>query len=151
MSDFYFPIATKKGEAVRYGDSVKLTSGYCVKAKGMCGEMLEHSQGFSPAEHLAEIVERVALIPATFHINSAHFTNDKPDGVCWNLKIPVMLTGKKQEIVGHLSGTRHYEVLFADGKVYWIHEYSLILPEPFETERMRRDFPEEYAKQHKDD
>ena len=40
---------------------------------------------------------------STLIVNSAHVTNDKPDGVCFNIRVPVLLTGNVKKIDGPLG------------------------------------------------
>lgn len=142
MNDFFIAAKTKKGGSIRYRDVVMLADETLTTIIAQTGDLVQHTGGFCTEDKIVDVVTRPTYVLATFFVNSAHVTNDKPDGVCYNLKIPVLLTCKTKNVKGHLMGDKHYEAVFPNGDVHWVHEYSLLLPEPFETERMKRDHPE---------
>jgi hypothetical protein len=124
QNDLYL-VAAKDGTAVRILDTVELTDGTHTVLRGMTGNLIEHSGGFCHAEKIAKLVSRPELVPATLLVNSAHVTNNKPDGVFYTLRFPIHLTGQTKMIDGARGNTLHYEAV-VNGKLHWIDRYAIV-------------------------
>lgn len=120
-------LTSKGGMSLRHGDTVKLTDETITKIIGQTGDIVQHTGGFCTSDKIVERVMRPAYITAKMTINSIHVTAHKPDGVYFNIKIPVLLTGNTSHITGNSFGGRHYEVVLPGGDVHWISSHALIL------------------------
>lgn len=69
---------------------------------------------------LSQIAENKPKQQMFLIINSGHFTKDKHNNNCYNIKIPVTLTGKEKYIQNEL----HYEVII-NSELHYVSKYSI--------------------------